>query len=72
MHVAGSSTWKWNAGQVGENRFVMRFPNAKMVFDWSQFEALTTKEANAQMKVEQWSPKFGASTSLVQSGGYSC
>lgn len=50
----------------------MRFPNVKMVFDWSQFKALTTKEANAQMKVEQWSPKFGASTSLVQSGGYSC
>ena len=72
MHVAGSSTWKWNARQVGENRFVMRFPNAKLVFDWSQFEALTMKEANAQMKVEQWSPKFGASTSLVQSGGYSC
>ena len=66
MHVAGLSTWKWNAGQVGENRFVMRFPNAKMVFDWSQFEALTMKEANAQMKVEQWSPKFGAKGVLQQ------
>ena len=44
----------------------MRFPNAKMVFDWSQFVALTTKEANAQMMVEQWSPKFGAKGVLQQ------
>jgi hypothetical protein len=35
MLIGGSSSWKWNARQVGENRFVMRFPNAKMVYDWS-------------------------------------
>ena len=52
MSIAGSSTWKWNAKQVGENRLVMRFPNAKMVWDWSQFKALAMMSADAQMKVE--------------------
>ena len=60
MMMAGSSTWKWNARQVGENRFVMRFPNAKIVWDWSQFKALAMMSADAQMKVEQWSAKMGA------------
>lgn len=44
----------------------MRFPNAKMVNDWSQFHALTMKEADAQMKIEQWSPKLGAKGVLQQ------
>lgn len=53
MSVVGSSTWKWNARQVGENRFVMRFPNAKMVVDWSKFKALAMESGDALMKVEQ-------------------
>ena len=66
MMIAGSSTWKWNACQVGENRFVMRFPNAKMVWNWSQFKALAMMSADAQMKVEQWSAKMGAKGVLQQ------
>jgi len=51
---------------VGENRFVMRFPNAKMVWNWSQFKALAMMSADAQMKVEQWSAKMGAKGVLQQ------
>ena len=40
MYLVGSNSWKWNAQQVGENRFAMRFPNANMVRDWSKCKAL--------------------------------
>lgn len=53
MLISGSSSWKWNARQLGENRFVMRFPNAKMVYNWSQFKGLDMMSADAYMKVEQ-------------------
>jgi hypothetical protein len=44
----------------------MRFPTAKMVFDWSQFKGLAMMSVDAYMKVEQWSPKMGAKGVLEQ------
>lgn len=44
----------------------MRFPNAKMVWDWSQFKGLAMMTAEAYMRVEQWSPKMGAKGVLEQ------
>lgn len=32
-YLVGSNSWKWNARQVGENRFVMRFPSAAALHD---------------------------------------
>ena len=66
MTIASSSSWKWNSRQVGENRFIMRFPTAKMVWDWSQFKGLAMMSVDAYMKVEQWSPKMGAKGVLEQ------
>ena len=43
-----------------DNRFVMRFPNAKMVSDRGKFKALATIFVDAQIKVEQWSSRIGA------------
>lgn len=60
MLIGGSSSWKWNTRQVGDKRFIMRFPNTKMVYDWIQFKGLAMMSADAYMKVEQWSPKMGA------------
>lgn len=53
MYLVGSNSWKWNARQVGENRFVMRFPNAKMVTDWGKFKALAMNDVDALIKVQQ-------------------
>lgn len=60
MNLVGSTSWKWNARQVSENRFVIRFPNAKVVKDWSRCKVLAMSSADALMKIEQWSPNLGA------------
>jgi hypothetical protein len=44
----------------------MRFPTAKMVFDWNQFKGLAMMSVDAYMKVEQGSPKMGAKGVLEQ------
>ena len=64
MHLVGSTTWKWNARQVGDNRFVMRFPTAKLVKDWSKFKGLAMENVDTVMKIEQWSPNLGAKGKL--------
>lgn len=66
MMYMGSSSWKWNARQVASNRFMMRFPNAKMVTEWSRVRALAMTDVDAQIKVEQWFPKIGAKAVLQQ------
>ena len=33
--IVGSDVWKWNARQVAEGKFTMRFPTPKMVSDYS-------------------------------------
>lgn len=47
-----------------ENKYVMRFPNASMVRDWSKCKALMMNDVDALMKVEPWSPKIGAKAML--------
>jgi len=51
---------------MGDNRFVMRSPNAKMVSDWGKFKALAMNFVDAQIKVEQWSSRIGAKGVLQQ------
>lgn len=69
MYLVGSNSWKWNAWQTGENRFVMRFPNAIMVRDWSKCKALVMNVVDALMKIEPWSPKIGAK-GMLQTGWF--
>jgi len=65
-NIHGSNTWKWKARQVEDKKFIMRFPNARMVRDWSQFKYLEMSNVDAQMKVQQWSPSVGAKGMLQQ------
>ena len=61
--IVGADVWKWSAKQVTESKFTMRFPNAKMVLDYSQF-ILGVLDGNAQMKIEPWSSSLGAKGQL--------
>lgn len=51
---------------MSDNRYIVRFPNAKLVKDWSRCKALAMGDVNALMKVEQWSPSLGAKGMLQQ------
>ena len=35
MNLIGAVSWRWIAKPVGEGKFSMRFPTAKMVQEWS-------------------------------------
>lgn len=59
-NLMGSETWKWKARLVGDKKFVMRFPSAKIINQWCHFKFLPVECAEAQMKVEAWTPCLGA------------
>jgi hypothetical protein len=58
-------TWKWIAKKLAENKFLMRFPKAKLVQDFSKFN-MGIKSANAQITAEPWSSSIGAKGRLQQ------
>ena len=64
-NVLSPDYWRWNARQVADNKFTMRFPTAKMVQDYSNFR-LGTKRGNVQMMIEPWSSSLGAKGVLQQ------
>jgi hypothetical protein len=59
INLVGADGWKWHARQVADDKFIMRFPIAKMAMQWSNFKNLTMRN-EAQIKIEAWSPYFGA------------
>jgi len=61
--IVGADISKWNAKQVAPDKFTMRFPNPKMVLDYSQF-ILGMKISNIQMLIEPWSSSVGAKGQL--------
>lgn len=61
-----SKFWKWSARKLADNRFSLRFPDAQLVQMYSNFSFLGMKEADAQIKVEPWSPSAGAKGELQQ------
>jgi len=66
MGLVGTSTWRWNARQLSEGRFVMRFPNAQMVREWSGFKNYySMRNVDAQLKIAPWS-NVGAKGILQQ------
>ena len=66
MGLVDTSTWRWNARQLSKGRFVMRFPNAPMLREWSRVKALAMNEVDAFMKVEPWTARIGAKGVMQQ------
>jgi hypothetical protein len=64
-NIIDSVTWRWSAKKVTENKFVMRFPSAKMVQEYSKFN-LSIKSVDAQISIETWSSSVGAEGKLEQ------
>lgn len=64
-NIISSDTWRWTARKVVENKFVMKFPNAKMVQEYSRFN-LGIKDVDAHITVEPWSSSIGAKEKLQE------
>lgn len=64
--MMGSDTWRWIARPIAANKFLMRFPNSKMIKEWSYFSSLPMKYVNAQMKVQFYNASFEAKRELQQ------
>ena len=50
-NIISHEYWKWSAKAITKNKFAMRFPNAKMVQEYSNFK-LGVKEGNELMTIE--------------------
>ncbi|RLN04304.1 hypothetical protein C2845_PM13G12270 [Panicum miliaceum] len=63
--VVGKEFWKWVARKVSHNKFTMRFPNAKMLLDFSRFN-LVIRSVGAEIKIEPCSSALGAKGKLQE------
>lgn len=59
MDLISADAWRWRARPVADNKFLLRFPTARMVTEWSRLRNLTLKN-DAHIKIEAWSPAVGA------------
>jgi hypothetical protein len=66
MNIVDKNVWKWSARKIVENKYVMRFPEAKMMQVYSNFNFLGMKTSNAKIVVEPWSVAIGAKGELQQ------
>ena len=64
-NIISHEYWKWSAKALAKNKFAMRFPNAKMVHDYSKFK-LGVKEGDELMVMEPWKSSMGAKGQLQQ------
>jgi len=64
--LVSCAQWKWFARRVADNKYTMRFPTAKMILDYSNFN-LGIKNVDAQFTIEPWSSAMGAKGQLQQS-----
>jgi hypothetical protein len=66
--ILNPDSWRWNARQVADNKYVLRFPNAKMIQDYNRF-TLGMKNVDAHITIEPWTSSIGAkiTASLDQS-----
>jgi hypothetical protein len=60
MNMVGKSVWRWSARKVGENKFLMSFPDPKMISDLGYFRPLGMRTTNAQITIDPWSPSINA------------
>jgi hypothetical protein len=65
-NIIGSESWRWTTRSIIENRYLMRFPNPKMIKEWGYFDSLPMKSVNAQMKVNAYNSSLGAKGELQQ------
>jgi hypothetical protein len=64
-NIISNDTWRWSAKRIAENKYIMRFPSAKMVMEYSRFK-LGMKSLDAQITVEPWASTIGAKGMLQQ------
>jgi hypothetical protein len=64
-NIISNDTWRWSAKRIAENKYIMRFPSAKMVMEYSRFK-LGMKGLDAQITVEPWASTIGAKGMLQQ------
>lgn len=65
-NIVGSKTWKWTARPCSDNKFIMRFPNSRMIKEWNYFISLPMRTVNAEMKVDFYNGSLGAKGELQQ------
>ena len=51
QRLVSSAQWKWSARKIADNKYSMRFPTAKMVMDYNNFN-LGIKNVDAQFTIE--------------------
>ncbi|PWZ08767.1 hypothetical protein Zm00014a_022650 [Zea mays] len=60
MNMLGKNLWRWFARSVGDNKFVMRFPDPKMIGDLGYFRPLGMRTTKAQITIDPWTPAVNA------------
>jgi hypothetical protein len=55
MNLIGADSWKWHARQVADDKFILRFPMAKMASQWSNLKNLSMRN-EAKIKIEPLAP----------------
>lgn len=69
MNLLGSDAWCWTVRPMNESTFVMRFPTAKMVKEWSQIKTMFMKGCEAKIQIDSWSQP-GVSKGQLQMGWF--
>ncbi|CAN6285278.1 unnamed protein product [Urochloa humidicola] len=60
-----SSTWRWYAKKIAENKFQMKFPTAQKVDDLAFFTRMTMRTVpNVSFTVERWNSNVGAKAEI--------
>ena len=65
QNVLCDDQWRWSARKIADNKFSMRFPNAKIIQDYSMFR-LGVKNSETQMIIEPWTSSLWAKGQLQQ------
>jgi hypothetical protein len=60
MSMLGKNLWRWSARSMGDNKFVMRFLDPKMIGDLGYFRPLGMRTAKDQITINPWTPAFNA------------
>lgn len=58
MNLIGADAWRSRARPIADGKFLLRFPGAKMVTEWSWLKNLTMR-SDARIIIEAWSPAMG-------------
>jgi hypothetical protein len=60
-----SSTWRWFAKKISDNKFQMKFPTAQKLEELSLFTGMEMRKVpGIKFKVEKWNPFMGAKAEI--------